>query len=201
MTVSLNSPKRKRKIPDELIYETINGKHYYYKGYEKVLNKKQNSRSVMGYGLFQWMIIKFITKYFDNVLPENLIAIGGEGGFHLGHSDNLSIDFAILDKKDIDFSNVENKYLHFAPKAIIEVDTKADLNSAEGMDYYMTKTQKMLDFGVEEVVWVFTNSKKILVAKQGVSWLTVNWSDDIEVLGKSLNLTQLLVNEGFENLK
>ena len=200
MIAVLNPPKRKRKIPEALIYETINGKHYYYKGYEKVLNNKQNLGSVMGYGLFQWMIIKYVTKYFDNILPTHLLALGGEGGFHLGHNDNLSIDFAILDKKDIDFKHIENKYLHFAPKAIIEVDKKADLNSEEGMDYYLTKTQKMLDFGVEQVIWIFTNSKKILVAKQAQNWITVNWSDDIEILGFPLNLKQLLEKEGIENL-
>jgi hypothetical protein len=200
MVATLNPPKKRvSKIPEQFIYETMNGKHYYYKGYKTAIKNKQNVGSIMGYGLFQWMIIDIVVMHLKLSLPKNLLALGGEGGFHLGLNENLSIDVAILDKKDIDFSNIQNKYLHFAPKAVIEVDTKADFDAEEGMGYYMAKTQKMLDFGVEQVIWIFTNSKKILVARQGVSWLTVNWSDDIEVLDISLNLTQLLESEGFTN--
>ncbi len=38
MTVSTNIPaKRKRKVPAYLIYETLNGKPLYYKGYKEVI--------------------------------------------------------------------------------------------------------------------------------------------------------------------
>jgi hypothetical protein len=195
-TLDIKQKNKVRKIPDTLIYETINGKNYYYKGYQKVLNKKETLESIIGYGLFQWMIIDAIIMHLKLNLPKHYKTLGGEGGFHLGHGDNLSIDIAILDKKDIDFANIQNKYLHFAPKAVIEVDTKVDEFNIE---YTMTKTQKMLDFGVEQIVWVLTNSKKIIVARPNVPWLTVNWHDDIEILGITTNLQHLLENEGFTN--
>ena len=63
MVVTLNAPpkaavpKRSRAIPKSLIYETIDGVHYYYKGYKNVIKNNLEAESVMGYGLFQWMII------------------------------------------------------------------------------------------------------------------------------------------------
>jgi hypothetical protein len=180
----------------------IDGKAYYYKGYKNVLKNKLQAESVMGYGLFQWVIIKFIVQYLDANLAKNYIAIGGEGGFHLSHGNNLSLDMIILDKKDLDFTKIENKYLDFAPKVVIEIDTKAELpfeNGAEMM-YYNTKTQKMLDFGVSQVIWIFTNIKKITIATPNNPWLTVNWTDEIDILDVKLNLYDLLKAEGFENL-
>lgn len=59
------------------------------------------------------------------------------------------------------------------------------------------KIQKLLDFGVEEVVWFFTNAKKVLVAKQNQQWITVNWSDDIQILSYQLNIEQLFEAEEF----
>lgn len=193
-------PKRSRAIPKSLIYEVIDGVNYYYKGYKDVIKNDLEPESVMGYGLFQWMIIKFIIKYFDANLSNNYIALGGEGGFHLSHKQNLSLDIIILDKKDIDFNNLQNKYLDVAPKVVIEVDTKAQMPNDITFDYYFqNKTQKMLDAGVSQVVWIFTNIKKILVAEPNKPWLIVNWVDEIEILGNKLILTELLEKEGIVN--
>ncbi len=194
--------KRTPKIPKALVYEVIDGKEYYYKGYKNVLKNKLKAESVMGYGLFQWMIIDIIGTFLKSNLAPNYKVMGGEGGLHLSHGSNLSLDMIILDKKDIDYANIQNKYLDFAPKVVIEIDTKAEIpfeeNDAEAF-YYHLKTQKMLEFGVSQVVWVFTNTKKIMVAVQNQPWLTVNWTDEIEILGAKLNLDLLLKEEGFEN--
>lgn len=201
MTIATKIPlKRSRAIPKSLIYEVIDGVNYYYKGYKEVIKNDLEPESVMGYGLFQWMIIKFIIKYFDTCLSDNYIALGGEGGFHLSHKQNLSLDIIILDKKDIDFNNLQNKYLDVAPKVVIEVDTKAQMPNDITFDYYFqNKTQKMLDAGVSQVVWIFTNIKKTLVAEPNKPWLIVNWVDEIEILGNKLVLTELLEKEGIVN--
>lgn len=133
-------------------------------------------------------------------LSKNLITLIGKGDLHISKNNILSLDMIILDKKDIDFSNLQNKYLDFAPKVVIEVDTKAEMPADITADYYFhNKTQKMLDFGVSQVVWIFTNIKKIMVAEPNKPWLIVNWADEIEILDVKLNLVQLLEKEGITN--
>jgi len=61
------------------------------------------------------------------------------------------------------------------------------------------KTQRLLDFGVERVIWITTQPKKIFLATQTAPWLTQNWDADVPVLDNVvLNLAGLLTEEGIE---
>lgn len=44
------------------------------------------------------------------------------------------------------------------------------------------KTQKLLDFGVEMVIWISSNSKKVLVATSQTDWSVSSWHKNIIVL-------------------
>ena len=39
----------------------------------------------------------------------------------------------------------------------------------------------MLDFGVEKVIWILTNIKKVIIATPDSAWLTMSWANDIEI--------------------
>jgi hypothetical protein len=60
------------------------------------------------------------------------------------------------------------------------------------------KTTKMLDFGVERVVWILTYVKKVIVAdRQNNTWFMVDWSSDIELLeGIYFNIQGFLDKRG-----
>ena len=85
---------------------------------------------------------------------------------------------------------------------VVEVDTKAAPESVDSFDeYFVNKTQKYLDFGVEQVVWLFTKSRKIWVAKNdNKPWLIMNWHDDITVLNQNFTINQLIEEYGFDPL-
>ena len=92
------------------------------------------------------------------------------------------------------------KYFDKAPKLVIEVDVKIDLSETEWtneFDYVIEKSQKMLDFGTEKVIWITTKSKKIFVSSSTERWYMVNYNEDVPLLDDCvLNLTQLLTEEG-----
>jgi hypothetical protein len=196
-TADIQKKNKIKKIPDALIYETINGKHYYYQGYEKVLSKSKKLEEIMGYSSLQSILFNIIATFLYESSQKQLRAVAGEIGLHVAIGDNPSIDMAIFRKGQLKKEDLGVKYFNIAPAAIIEVDTKATLESNETFDYYLTKTQKLLDFGVEEVFWFFTNAKKIMIAKQHQPWITVDWCDDVEILGCQLNIEQLFENEEF----
>ena len=49
-------------------------------------------------------------------------------------------------------------------------------------DYYERKTTKLLEFGVEKVIWLFTKSRKVWIAESGKDWLIRDWSQPVDVL-------------------
>ncbi|WP_223834068.1 hypothetical protein [Spirosoma profusum] len=55
----------------------------------------------------------------------------------------------------------------------------------------------MLDFGMERVIWITTQSRKVIVATKGEDWLTLNWDATVPVLDNvTLNVANILIEEG-----
>ncbi len=102
--------------------------------------------------------------------------IGGPG-VHLKYKDNISNDIAIFNR--LSANQITKKYLDFAPKIVIEIDIDIDPTSMPDLEYLEKKTKKMLDFGVEKVIWILTNIKKVMVATPNNPWYTIDWSNDI----------------------
>jgi hypothetical protein len=77
---------------------------------------------------------------------------------------------------------------------VIEIDTKADLSDdKDAPHYFQYKTQQLLDFGVEKVIWIYTNPKTIMLATAQKPWLIIDWKDDFDVIGGlTLNLEKLI---------
>lgn len=185
-------PRKPKAVPDYLIYELLDGIPLFYAGYEQVLKKQKTLEDIKGYGSLQWVLLTLIADSLRPRLDEQFILLQGEGGLHLSPRTNLSLDLAIYDRSQLAFDKLQNKYFDFPPKVIIEVDTKAHAPEFVIPNYYQVKTQRLLDFGVEQIIWVFTTPRKITVAQNKGPWLTVNWNDDIKVMGHTLNLQSLV---------
>ena len=194
MMVSTNIPaKRKRKVPAYLIYETLNGKPLYYKGYKEVLNKKKKPEEIMGSSSLQAAIVSLIHVFLSNHLSDDYFVFTNEAGLHLALGDNLANDIAIFLQDDVPV--LDDKYFSISPKIVVEVDIKADVSDYEGEEQYIIeKTQKMMAFGVEKIIWVLTKNKKIFVAeKSNPTWIITDWQYSITVIdGCELNLNELV---------
>jgi hypothetical protein len=104
----------------------------------------------------------------------------GEPGVHLDKRDNISNDIAIYNR--LDGNQISKKYTDFPAKIVIEIDIDIDPDSMHDLEYLNKKTQKMLDFGVEKVIWVLTNIKKVMIATPNNAWMTMSWANDIEII-------------------
>ncbi|MEM6316524.1 MAG: Uma2 family endonuclease [Bacteroidota bacterium] len=179
-------------VPPYLIYEQLNGMDIYFNGYKDVLNKTKKLEEIMGYGELQWFIFNTLGDFLKENLSKTYKVLTGEGGLHLGHKKNLSIDMAIFLKSQLTYKKLKNKYSNKTPQVVIEVDTKADPETFQKTNYYTVKTQQLLDFGVPVVVWLFTDSEKVTIATNDQPWITVNWSDEITILGLSFVIEKVL---------
>ena len=55
----------------------------------------------------------------------------------------------------------------------------------------------MLEFGVKKVIWIFTDSQKILIAEPNKTWLTDDWNKEIELIdGLKINVATYLKKKG-----
>lgn len=186
-----------QQIPSYLIYETLNGRPLYRKGYKEVLAKRKTPGEIMGCSDLQAIIVSALHLYIGNKVDRKAYwVVTNEPGLHIQLGDNLSNDIAIYEKEKV---TVKGKFFDVAPKVVVEVDIKVDLEAFPAMeqDYIYEKTQAMLDFGTERVIWITTQSRKIFVATQGENWITLNWNSTVPVIDNvTLNVATILTEEG-----
>lgn len=92
--------KKERKIPSNLIKETIDGIPFYYAGYRTVLNKTKKLEDIMPDSGLQSIIKKyFFVLLFQDLDPQKFEVLMGEVGSHLDHRSNMGLDVAVYDKE------------------------------------------------------------------------------------------------------
>lgn len=203
MTVAVaTAPKKRTKsgVPAYLIYETLNGRALYYRGYRDVTTGKKTPAEIMGSSSLQAMLVSLIHGFlFTQIDRKRYLLATNESGIHLDKGTNLSNDIAIFDKST--GLVLTDKYFNVPPKIAIEVDVRIEPGEFEGKEsgYVYEKTERLLAFGVETVIWIMTQPKKIFLATRTSPWLTQNWDATVPVLDDVvLNLAALLTEEGIE---
>ncbi|WP_332368380.1 hypothetical protein [Spirosoma telluris] len=80
---------------------------------------------------------------------------------------------------------------------MIEVDIAADPTDVTNDSYIFQKTEKLLKFGVEKVIWITTQAKKVTVATANDDWQVKDWHKDVDILnGISFNIGRYLTQKG-----
>lgn len=193
---TINKPKRAPLTPEQrqrrverarllksLVYELWDGKPVYYAGYEDVLKGTKTVEQVMSSSILQGRLVVRLSAYLLSVLDLEIYdVLGNEIGIQFRKGDWRACDVAIFELKALEGED-ETKYAWVPPKVAIGVDTKANMSHVDPeSDYYEQKTTKLLDFGVEKVIWLFTRSRKVWIAESGKDWSIRDWSQAVEVM-------------------
>ncbi len=183
--------KRSRKIPDALVYEIVDGKPIYYKGYRQVLNGKLKIEEIMPESSLQaWLKTQLSIVLTNLLIGKGYEVIAGELGLLLEQGGRRGTDVCIY--------RAENFYLsrHFLttpPELVIEIDIQAEIENEKEMDYILKKIDDYLRFGIKKVIWIFTANKIVMTATPQKPWLTLDWNTEIETLdGATFNLEKML---------
>ncbi|MCU0340981.1 MAG: Uma2 family endonuclease [Spirosomaceae bacterium] len=197
-SVAVVTPKKPRKIPDYLIKEVLDGKPVYYKGYKAVLRKEKTLEDIMGASSLQIFIIYYIYRVLSRALDEKLhYVFTGEPGLHIDTNNNFSGDIVIYERKAVTHVNVH--YFKTPPIVNIEVDVNIDNTNFTDFQYISRKTNNLLAFGTQKVIWVLTKVQKVIVAETDKDWLVIDWYKDIEIFnGITFNIPDYLKQEGIE---
>ena len=185
-------------IPDYLVYEVLDGQPLYYKGYLEVLAGRQKLEDIMGSSVLQFFILEYLLRLIVKADPdENYIIGNNEAGLHLEEKNNLANDIALYPSSVLTPDKIVPYYANVPPEIIIEVDLKIAFEGLTPPDYINLKTQKLLDFGVKKVIWVFTKSRKVTIAAQGQPWITDSWDNSFELFnGIEFNIGARLRKKG-----
>jgi Uma2 family endonuclease len=189
-----------RSIPTQLVYEEMNGRAYYRKGYKEVINQTKTIEEIMGGSSLRGIIISVILRFlYRNIEDLGYEIITNEIGLHISLGNNLSSDIILYNHNDFLQYRIDEHYFDVAPKIVIEVDIKIDLGEVSDVNYITDKTKKLFEFGVERVIWVLTTHRKVILAQPNQDWIIRDWSKDFEILeGHSINLIAALEKKGFK---
>ncbi|WP_373514359.1 hypothetical protein [Persicitalea sp.] len=190
------------EIPKILIYEEFDGHPIYRKGYKDyVLGLKKIEEINMGTSMMQWTITNIINRHLMMILPKSYRFGPGELGLHSAKGTNFSADIAIFREGMSNKELLSLKYANIPPSVVIEVDIKADESDyfTSEEDYFHKKTERLLQWGVERVIWVFSSSQRILVADNLEEWKFIRWDLPFKVIDDhEMNLWNLMLEDGFE---
>jgi Uma2 family endonuclease len=198
---SENKKIKKRKVPSYLVRETIDDIPFYYRDYKAVLSKKKTLEETMGDSGLQSIIKAYLMKLFAAQLDwDRYQPVSGEVGNHLDLRTNLSLDLAVYDNAVLTPDKINEKYIAVPPKIVIEIDIRVTLedSTTDIFDpYILTKVNKLLAFGVERIIWVFTKNNTIIVAKPGNTWEIFRLDDEVVLLeGITMNIGAYLKSKG-----
>ena len=186
-----------QNIPESLIYEMVEGKPIYYKGYKEYLKGTKQIDELMGSSYLQSLIISKLVFFLMSNLDKNFVVLTNEVGLQFKAKGWRAADIAIFESDKLKKVQKTNKYLKVAPKIVIEIDTKAELEDLkDSLGYFHKKTDELLEFGVEKVIWIFTDSEKIMISEKNKDWQILNWSKNISIFNKlTVNIGQLIDSE------
>lgn len=197
---AVKKPFKQSEIPHALIHEIMDGKPLYYKGYRDVMNKTKQIEEIMGNSSLQSRLLGYLLQIlFAKIDPIKWEVTPPETGLHLDRRNNLSVDIAVFSTENFTGEKTNNKYTQVPPFLAIEVDTQIEFEAINPSAYVSKKTQTLLNFGVDKVVWFFTASKTVLIARKNEDWLIRDWEKDVELMpGIVVNVADFLLAKGIQ---
>lgn len=179
-----------KPIPDYLIYETVKGKPIYYKGYKEVLKGTKTIEEIKLESTLKTWLKAQITILLYPLLEHKYDIFTGKLGINMSEQTRRGADLAIYKKGAIE---IDETFANLPPEIIIEIDVVIDTQKQTEMDYVNEKVDDYLNFGVKKVIWLFSKTKKIIIADKSDPWLIYNWDKEIELMeGVSFNLQTIM---------
>lgn len=186
-----------KSIPTSLIREIIDGKPYYYKGYQEVLAGNVKEEGIMGCSSLQSFIVSYLVRVLFRSIDESRYLVAtNEPGIHVDKRNNLASDILVFDYNVLTIDQINLNYAQVPPVVSVEVDTRIELEDVTESKYVALKTMKLLEFGVDKVIWFFTETKQIMIATPG-NWTTFGWDHEVALMpGALCNVGQFLRSKG-----
>ena len=194
----IRHPSDGTAISDYLIYEILDGLPIFYNGYKDVLLNKKRADEIKYKSSLTSFILSNLFCQFLKLLDDDKYVVFSNLGFYINESNNLTGGIVIYEESEFRKMIINEHYADVPAKIAIEVDVTADTSDIGGVDTYVyKKVRKLLNFGVERVIWINTATKTILIADDNLkSWIVQDWNKDIEIIeGLTINVPAFLLKK------
>lgn len=188
----------RENVSDPLVLEEWDGKIYYRKGYREVLSGAKTVEEIMGSSSLQAEIISYILQVILRSADLRKYRVHtSEPGIHISKQANMAGDILVYDKSVLTPEKISRKYADVPPKIVIEVDISIEAEGITEMGYVFQKSERLIDFGCERVIWVLSEIQKVVIFTPGAEAEILNWYSDIAVLHDiTFNIGTYLDSEG-----
>lgn len=123
------------------MYELLDGKPIYYRGYKSVLNNTKKFEDIMGSSGLQSVLINFIATILHQFINQKEYWIMlNEAGIHLDHKNNLAGDILIYEKSRLKGTDINTNYL----KVII--DWNKNIEIMKGIPVILLRNLQKLQY-------------------------------------------------------
>ncbi len=190
---------RRALLQARLVRETLDGQPLYYAGYREVLAGRQTLEGIRGSSSLRWVVASYVLQTMIRRLDnQQYWFAANQVGVELDPHNSLIHDVAIYEKAMLPPDQINTRYVSVPAKVVVEIDVRIDLQNPKDANYVNRKIRKLLDFGTERVIWVFTDSQQVLLAERGAdAWFTMDWHRDLELLdGQIFNIGKYLAAKG-----
>jgi Uma2 family endonuclease len=156
---------------------------------------------VMACSTFQSLVVGYVYNKLWNALEDKPYwVMSNEVLNNLPKKSKAAYDIAVFDKASLPPEHISVYYANVQPKLVIEIDVKVEAESQTPEDIvWQIKTKKLLASGVEKVIWFFTKTQLVLIARPNEDWILADWQRDIEVWeGVKVNVAQYLAKNGIQ---
>lgn len=190
----------KNRVPDSFVYEVLDGKPLYYKGYKEAVRKKQNAEAIMGSSTLQSFILSYLLRLLFRACDlEHHRIFTNEAGIYVDHKNNLAGDIVVYQKTLLPAPKISVRYADVPAELQLEVDIRAELEDLTETGYIKRKTDTLLRFGTKKLVWIFTATQQVMVAEEGKDWLWIDWKKPVQLWNDTFFcIGEFLEKEGVE---
>ncbi len=149
-----------------------------------MLSGNKSIEEIMGCSPLQSIVIECaLGALFEGIDRRKYFIATNEPGVYLNDRTTLAGDILIFERSSVP---ITTQYARVPPKVWIEVDLSIEFEKAlDESSYLALKTQKILDFGSEKVIWILTKSKEVVITKKDSSQQIIPWDAEIEIFGNA----------------
>jgi len=163
------------QVPSFLVREILDGQAIYYKGYRDVLTGRRPFEEVLGDSSEKLALIEYLTRLFlAGPDRHRYRIITNEARLMIDDRNDISGDIQLFDAAAFPAKKEKSPYAVVAPAVHVEVDLNIEADNLTQEEYIDRKTSLLLGFGTARVIWIFTDSKKIIIAtregEQKLDW-------------------------------
>ena len=133
-------------------------------------------------GIHSILLDFFYLLLADNLDRKKYWRYSGEAGLKVEKGSLFNLDLAVYLKEKMPSQVISKHVASVPPELVIEIDTSIEYDGITHDEYVFKKTKRLLDFGTQKVVWVFSATNMVMIAEPNTPWQVYPWNTTLPMI-------------------